>query len=234
MDLVETLRNPGRERSFDFLQKLKLKIKSPPLELIQAWDPELLDNLPHQTLIKDVRMISQEEPLKPLVLRDRKGRTWVRFHHPQDEQGLLLDFTQRLTNVGCNIRQAFIYTDPQLGAYDWFCVKTTRSPQVLRKSLQHTISMAKIFDLKFSNIELVAENDDEWVFSFRAKDKKGLLLSAIQALYREGLQISWARVHTWGRQIDDIFGVVPKKEESSQQILTRLKLELSDQELEVL
>ena len=36
-------------------------------------------------------------------------------------------------------------------------------------------------------------------------------MEAARALYLAGAEIRWAKVHTWGRQIDDIFGIRPMK-----------------------
>jgi [protein-PII] uridylyltransferase len=77
-------------------------------------------------------------------------------------------------------------------------------------------------------------DDHEWVFSFRARDQKGLLLSAIQTLHEEEMEIIWAKVHTWGRQIDDVFGLIPKPGLTAQEQLTRLKSMLERRELEIL
>jgi UTP:GlnB (protein PII) uridylyltransferase len=56
-------------------------------------------------------------------------------------------------------------------------------------------------------------------------------LSAIECLHDENLHIIWAKVHTWGRQIDDIFGVVPKPDMNASEQLNRLKEKLEEKEL---
>ena len=96
----------------------------------------------------------------------------------------------------------------------------------LNKEMRHETS--------FSQIDLVTSDDSEWVFSFRAKDKKGLLLSAIQTLHNENMEIVWAKVHTWGRQIDDVFGIKPKEGVSAKDQLVTLKEILEKPELEIL
>ena len=69
------------------------------------------------------------------------------------------------------------------------------------------------------------------MLSFLAKDKKVLLLIAIQMLYDNNLEIIWAKVHTWGRQIEDIFGVRPNKELGPEQIMTSLKKNIEAKEI---
>jgi [protein-PII] uridylyltransferase len=234
VDLIESLRNPSREIHYDFSQKIKRKGLDVPQSFINNIDPSVVESISHRVLLKDFEEILEGKELPPLVLRDQKNRIWVRFHRKQDQRGLVLGFTQSLTSVGCNIRQAFIHTDPVMGVIDWFCVKTTRPMGALRKQLLHNISKAKHSHCQFSKIDLMSVEENEWVFSFRAKDKKGLLLSAIEALYECELEIVWAKVHTWGRQIDDIFGVAPKPDEDPEQILKKLKKSLEVPELELL
>lgn len=62
---------------------------------------------------------------------------------------------------------------------------------------------------RFDSVDFVSTNTDEWVISFRGRDQPGALKAAVESLVRHGLEIRWATVHTWGRQIDDVFGVCP-------------------------
>jgi [protein-PII] uridylyltransferase len=65
-------------------------------------------------------------------------------------------------------------------------------------------------EVSFQSVDVVSDDQKEWVLSFRGRDQKGLLLAAANALYDLGLAIHWARVHTWGSQIDDVFCVEAK------------------------
>lgn len=234
LEMVDTLRNPSQERHYEFSQQVKRKDDRVPEEFLEQLDSELLESLNHSILIKDFSRVLGKKPSPPLVYRDKKGRVWVRFHRKHDEPGLVLEFTRKLTAIGCNIRQAFVYTDQIMGVYDWFCVKTQKSTQVLKKQMELNIKLEAKHETSFSRIELITFDDHEWVFSFRAKDKKGLLLSAIQALHEEEMEIIWAKVHTWGRQIDDVFGLIPKPGITAQEQLARLKEMLERPELEIL
>ncbi len=233
-EMVDTLRNPSQERHYEFSQKVKRKHPDVPEEFINQLDSELLENISHNVLIKDFGKVLSGKQSGPLIFRDKKGRIWVRFHRLQDEPGLVLEFTRKLTAIGCNIRQAFVYTDKAMGVYDWFCVKTQKTPGVLKKQLAVDLKSESTHETLFSRIELITFDNSEWVFSFRARDKKGLLLSAIQTLHEEDMEIVWAKVHTWGRQIDDVFGLLPKKGVTPQEQLTRLKQLLEKPELEIL
>ncbi len=233
-EMVDTLRNPSRERHYQFTQKMKKKGLVVSDNFVEALDPELLENVSHRILFSDFENILANKDLKPAVFRDKKGRVWIRFFRKEDRAGLVLAFTEKLTGIGCNIRQAFVYTHDVMGVYDWFCVNTQKSVAVLKKQLLLDILVDKKYSTSFSRIDLISIDDSEWVFSFRAKDKKGLLLTAIQALHSNGLEIQWAKVHTWGRQIEDIFGVIPNKEIPPQEALKKLKKALEVPELVML
>lgn len=233
-EMVDTLRNPSQERHYEFTQKVRRKLQMIPETFLNQLDSELLENISHRVLINDFAKVTKAGDHSPLVFRDKKGRVWVRFHKKKDRSGLVLDFTRKLTAIGCNIRQAFIYTDVTMGVYDWFCVKTQKSTTVIKKQLQLDLSQEMKHETPFSKIELVTADSGEWVYSFRAKDKKGLLLSAIQTLHQQQLEIIWAKVHTWGRQIDDVFGVRPMQGITAKEQLAELKKQLEIPELEML
>ena len=88
-------------------------------------------------------------------------------------------------------------------------MKTTRSALQIKRLLKVLkLEKASAPKIPFDSITLVDEDDNEAIISFRGKDRKGVLLSAASALYGNGLEVRWARVHTWGRQIDDVFCVL--------------------------
>jgi [protein-PII] uridylyltransferase len=112
------------------------------------------------------------------------------------------------------IQHAYVHTHDKFGVYDWFEIKTDKNVQTLKKMLE--VEEVKIPSsgggsgvAKLDQVTLVSESDHEWVFSFRGTDKKGVLMSAAQTLHDLGLQIRWAKIHTWGRQVDDVFGISP-------------------------
>ena len=76
--------------------------------------------------------------------------------------------------------------------------------------------------VRFDVISLTSETNEEWVISFRGKDQPGALLQAASALFEQGAEIQWARVHTWGRQIDDVFGIKPLKGSNSKNLVDKL------------
>lgn len=233
-DLCETLRNPTSEKYYDFVQALKKKSVKVPDDFIESLDLSVVESIPQSILLKDFQRLLTKEDLDPLVIRDKKNQVWVRFHSRKDRKGLVLSYTQALSGLGCNIRQASILTDDKMGVYDWFCVKTNKDTKLLKKQLLHNTSSLQIPMCSFSKIDLTSMDEEEWVLSFRAKDKKGLLLSAIQMLYDNHLEIVWAKVHTWGRQIEDIFGVRPNKDVGAEQIMTSLKKNIEAKEIQTL
>lgn len=98
----------------------------------------------------------------------------------------------------------------QFGAYDWFKIKSDRRVSALKVLLANTSrapaeSVRGQDAIQFQTIELVSENDSTVTVSFRGRDQRGAMLAAAQAIYRAGFEIVSAKVHTWGRQIDDVF-----------------------------
>ncbi|MCJ8276803.1 MAG: HD domain-containing protein, partial [Bdellovibrionales bacterium] len=232
-ELGETLRNPSSEKYYDFVQGLKKKSLKVPPQFIEQLDLAVIESIPSRILLDDFSKILNGQELEPLVFRDKKNQIWVRFHSAKDKKGLMLEFALTLSALGCNIRQASVLTDKKMGAYDWFFVRTNKDLKVLKKQLLHNTSFQPE-RCSFSQIDLMSADENEWVLSFRAKDKKGLLVSAIQSIYDQNLEIIWAKVHTWGRQIEDIFGVLPLNSENPEQIVKSMKDSWESKELEIL
>ena len=176
----------------------------------------LLENVSTHVLLKDSELLAKtKESLEPLVVGSESEK-WVRFHEKEDRPGLFVDFVQRIFATGASIRQASIRTNPEFGVYDWFLIKTNKSSVQLKKLLKHPSSLEQVKGLqkkvRFAEIELVESSIEESILSFRGKDQKGALVVAAQTLFDLGLEIRWAAVHTWGRSLEDVFGVVCKKE----------------------
>ncbi len=208
-DLVKSIETPQGNR---FLE-LKTAFQAHKIDetLLNVLDQGLLTSLPTKDLVKDLKNL-QKGTVEPVAIVSHKVHgTWVRFHNKKDQAGLFLQYVTRLWQAGLVIHHAYIHTHDKYGVYDWFEIKSDKNPQVLKKILdkQETpdVSMAKV--AKLDEVSLVAEGDQEWVFSFRGTDKKGVLMSAAQTLHDLGLQIRWAKIHTWGRQVDDVFGITP-------------------------
>jgi [protein-PII] uridylyltransferase len=215
---------------------------------IEQLDPFLVQSLPLKVLIQDLEQLIEIAPsssLAPLLVRVRNGKqTWIRFHSSVDRPGLLFEFAQSLAQAGLSLRHAAIHTDARVGVYDWFEVKSPKSPAAIRKLIQLSLKRTAPTDEKrasiksgvsdqstkvqprkllFESVELVSSHQDEWVLSFRGRDHAGALVSAVEALFDVGLEIRWARVHTWGRQIDDVFGVRPHGKVEAEQALLQIR-----------
>ena len=233
-ELTETLRAPSSKKYISLVQSLrKEKVKIDP-SFIEKLDLAVAENISHKILVQDFKALSKGGELGPLVFQDRKKQTWVRFHQRKDEKGLFLKYAQSLSVLGCNVRQAAILTDSRYGVYDWFRVKSRQKPKKLEQMLCQEIPIKPFGLCGFSRIQLVDQDEEEWVYSFQAKDRKGLLVSAIQALYDQGLEIEWAKVHTWGRQIDDVFGVRPLTDKGPVSVLKSLEESLLENPVQTL
>ncbi|MES2962972.1 MAG: HD domain-containing protein [Bdellovibrionota bacterium] len=195
----------------------------------ERFDPFLLSSIPSKHIIDDLKKaLKGTESLPPRAIHTRKGATWVRFHSKEDKPGLFAGYVALLSSLGLPVRHASIHTNDEIGVYDWFEVRTTKKPGAIEKLLklaspQKLAPQAK--PVHFDSIDVVSSDDTEWVLSFRGRDQSGALREAARALFEEQVQLRWARVHTWGRQMDDIFGVAPVAS-GPESLVARLRLRL--------
>lgn len=205
--------------------KLKIKLDK---SFIENLDPMVLEGVSHNQLLKDFKQLkNSSKDLPPEVLKNRKKEIWIRFHSRQDRPGLFLSYTYQLHSLGLSVQQAFASTHETWGVYDWFKVKTTKPATALKNylikmqsdyGLDKTLSQINDLPIEFAVIELVSKDQELAVISFRGKDQRGALLAAAKAIYDAGLEIQAAKVHTWGRQIDDVF-TVKSQEQGLQKLL---------------
>lgn len=226
LQLVNVMESPRVDRYarfMDLAEKQNLKLNR---EFLGGLDPALVEELPPKVLLKDYERLENEKgDLEVLIIQQKDSVFWLRFHRRVDRPGLFREFTQTLFAIGCKIQQASIHTFDEYGVYDWFKVLNKRTKDQLKKMLSFvTVSDVKPPQVVFDNIKVVSEDESEVIISFRGKDQKGALIAAAEALFAENLTIRWARVHTWGRQIDDVFGVsrVPDFEEVIKRIREKL------------
>ncbi|KHD88884.1 MAG: protein-PII uridylyltransferase [Bdellovibrio sp. ArHS] len=223
-DLVFSLESKKARDYFEFQTlRLRKKLQLSP-EIIEELGPVLLDSLALGDLVNDLKKAEHSTTsLAPLVYKSRKGEVWIRFHEKEDRTGLLSDYVGQLYSLGLGIRHASIHTLAKVGVYDWFQVSTTRHLSQLAKILENTKMQSKaIPSVKFDSIQLISSDDKEWVISFKGPDQAGLLASAAKSLSELGMSIKSARVHTWGRQVDDIF-FVKALEGEPQELIANLR-----------
>ena len=189
-------------------------------------DPALLAALSPRRLAKDLTDVGRAKvDLPPLVLRAR-GRTWVRFHRRVDKHGLFYDFVRHLFGFGLNVRLCFVHTTPELGAYDWFCLAGDRAPARVRQWMTAPAQPApEVAGVTFARVELTATDQVEWTITCSGPDRRGLLVTAARVFCELGLSLRWARVHTWGGRVDDVFGVTPSGDPDD--VIARLKARLT-------
>jgi [protein-PII] uridylyltransferase len=232
-EIISHLEKPEASRAIAFSSELKKRKLGP--EWVERLDSFLISMMSPKTLADDLALyLESREDLPPVVVRTRAGQTWIRFHSRLDRAGLFAHYVGLLAAAGLGIRHASIHTFTEAGVYDWFEVKTEKAPKQIEKLIELASKQTKAISppkpVVFDRVSLVSSGADEWVISFRGKDQVGALLEAARALVDEGIAIRWARVHTWGRQIDDVFGVeAPKKEgdERGEKIFERLNSRFS-------
>lgn len=148
---------------------------------------------------------------------------WFEVKPPAKLQGLETKL-QRLALLEANAAaKVEVSTDANLTTGPKVASGRRAAPTALATSVRPAASVAAAVVEVFDEIECIAMSDLEWVISFRGKDRRGALLQAVDAIAGEGLSISWAKVHTWGRQIDDVFGVVPVQGLTTEGLLKNLK-----------
>ncbi len=224
-DVVEVMSDKQAKSYLDFVALAKKKKVALISEFERGIDPMVIEALGPKNLLDDYIQIKKAEgDLEALVVKS--NRIWIRFHRREDRPGIFLEFVERLFNLGFNIQHAFVQTFPEIGVYDWFEVKTGLEASKIKRILGQKISGKDLPKVKFSGVEIVSHDDKETVISFRGLDQSGVLANAARALTRAGLTINWARVLTWGRQFDDVFGVVDPQARSQDALLAVLKKEV--------
>jgi [protein-PII] uridylyltransferase len=130
----------------------------------------------------------------------------------------------KLFALGCSVQQSSVRTLPKLGVYDWFQIRSLKTPAHILKQLDLIQNWTDVAapEVRLQQIEVVKREGKEVILSFRGRDQKGVLLATAQALYDLGFTIRWAKVVTWGSQIDDVFSV--ESEKQIDQVLEILKL----------
>lgn len=206
-ELVNSLESKKAQDFYDFQQLRERKKLHLSPDVVEELGPVLLDRIAIKDLVDDLKKAERSESsLKPWVYKNRQGEVWIRFHEKRDRRGLLSDYVGQLYSLGLGVRHASIHTLAKVGVYDWFQVTTSKTPQQLAKYFEGPSIQPRSFpEVKFDQIQLVSADDKEWVISFKGPDQAGLLASAAKALSDLGVSIKSARVHTWGRQIDDVF-----------------------------
>jgi [protein-PII] uridylyltransferase len=206
-DLLEAMASQPASGILDLLNKAGKKLGP---ELAREIDPVVAAAIPATKIMDDVvRVKRAKKDLPPLVLKNRRSETWVRFHHHEDRPGLFLQFVAKLFALGCSIQQSSVRTLPKFGVYDWFQVRTTKTPAQISRQLELIKDWTKIEPpaVVLAQIEVISRHGEDVILSFRGRDQKGVLLATAKALFEFGFAIRWAKVITWGSQIDDIFCV---------------------------
>ncbi len=212
-DLVLNLESTSAQNYFEFnreRQRRKLNVSA---EIYEELDSLLIEALSASILVQDLKKASETQvDLAPLVIKNKKGEIWIRFSKKTDRAGLLADYVTQLYSLGLGVRHAAIQTF-SWGVYDWFQVVTTKKTALIEKLLRSAaLESRSLPSVKFTHIELTSRDEFEWVLSFKGIDQAGLLATAAQALAQRGISIRSAQVHTWGRQIEDVFMVKPEGE----------------------
>lgn len=227
-ELVDIMSGKQTTSFLQMLEKIKVaKIKKPTEEFVSGLEPALVQSIPSQILITDCKkLLKDDTDLELKIVPKNKNSVWIRFHFRQDRPGIFLEIIQRVYSLGYNVQQAFVQTYPTFGAYDWLEIKSNQRAKVIHRNLSIDYEKKPIPHVAFDKVEIVSHEPKETVLSFRGIDQPGVLLRATKAVTESGLVIRWARVLTWGRQIDDVFGVLDPLNRTSDEILNNINKNL--------
>jgi [protein-PII] uridylyltransferase len=212
LNLVNNMRSPEAQSLNEHLRQARKDKKAADLEeWLGGLDPLLLQSIPPRVLIADLKDAAKAKADLPVkVWRAKNGRVWVRFHRAEDRPGLFLSFVRQLYGFALSVQMSSVHTIKGVGVYDWFTLRTEKSPAQIAKWLalppREGIGLPKV---QFQSIDVMSQDEEEWIFSFKGRDQRGLLLNAAEAINAEKLSIRWARAHTWGNQVEDVFSVRP-------------------------
>jgi [protein-PII] uridylyltransferase len=222
-ELVENLESKKAQDYFAFRTLKAKKHLHISEEIYEELGPVLVDSLSMNDLVEDLKKAEDSsESLPPKIMQTKEGDVWVRMHQKRDRKGILADYVGQFYSLGLGIRHASIHTLPKVGVYDWFQVSTQKNLKTLEQLLKSSqLKEKEIPQVRFDDIQLMSAHDKEWVISFRGPDQAGLLAAAAKALSDCNVSVKSARVHTWGRQVDDIF--IIKAEGDPQQLVHSLK-----------
>ncbi len=199
-------------------------------------DPSVIQFFSRSTVEKDLlsfRKPKAGETVKVTsdslkILRDRKKKIWLRIRRKKDAAGLFERYVRAIFLSGASIEQALIQTLPEVGVYDLFQLKSHLSSNQLLKRIQAGLpdsaigpSSSSLPPIQFNRIELVSESETEFILSFQGVDQRGLLWAIASELQLNEVSVISARVHTWGRQVDDLIHIKPIKDIEA--ILNRLR-----------
>lgn len=214
--LLDLIHRYESQTAQGYLQLRKSKL---PVEFLSGVDLQVFEMFSPESLHKDLQALATQKQSWGLLV-DRKKNFWLRYYQKNDESGLLSRLTTNLYLQGVSIQHAVIHTLPEnFGVYDLFQVQSKKySRSQIDKMIDRLQKMTEVVDsdaqaqiklpkLEYLDLQVVGENESVFTFSLRGIDQKGLLLSAVYHLKELNCEILSAKVHTWGRQIEDVFEI---------------------------
>ncbi|MCO5114438.1 MAG: ACT domain-containing protein [Bdellovibrionaceae bacterium] len=157
---------------------------------------------------------------------------WIRACDRDEGPGVLVKMLNLFFQAGLSIEQAFICgNEKRQVAYNWFRLplKTSKSAQEIERTLKTLMKReltASEIKVSFESIKCLSDVDNKWVFLFKGRDQKGLLLRVTQVFAKMNLNILKAQVSTWGESVEDVFVVEQRQDLSLEEALESLRQEL--------
>lgn len=192
----------------------------------------LVKRLSEPLLKADVSQLDKDPEGLAIKVLAHEHNIWIRAHDKDDGPGVLVRMLNLFFQAGLSIEQAFICGhEKKKQAYNWFRLplKTSKSALDIERTLkvlqQQNLKTAELKVL-FENIKCLSDADRKWVFLFKGRDQKGLLLRVAQVFAQLDLNILKAQVSTWGESVEDVFVVEQRSDLSLEDVLEGLRREL--------
>ncbi len=236
--VVVAMTSPEASAFLELEARLGVKTSLQAQDFLESLDPFLLSSVPAQILASDLKEYFSKKKnleLMPLLYQSPKKEIWIRLFEAEDRKGVFLSFAQKLYALKCGINHASITSHTKFGVYDWFQVRTGLTKAELQAKILKKQALPYAADglnfqlekVRFDKVELISQSAEDLLIAFTGRDQSGLLLKAAQAISSQNLNIRWAKVHTWGRQIQDLFAVDIPKAGDFNAIIEKLRSEVT-------
>lgn len=167
-----------------------------------------LMSVPEELLLKDLESLGNHS--KGAEFYQNENKIWLRYYSDDDERGLAFSLVKRVYLCGGKVHRAYFRTTSKGQVYDWICIESQASFKSFAKRwalVETDDTLEGLPSVEFRRIRRTYFDGQKAVVSFKGLDQPGALASAMGILYSYGLDIEWGHAVSWGREIEDVFGV---------------------------
>lgn len=196
--LTQELLEPQRVKTLKQLQELEERAEVSGLEV------KFAESVGLPRLKRDLLRIKAGKAGEGYLIEKVRGGYWIRYFEAVDRPGILVSALKALFAVGASVQEAWVFTLPGIGVYDWFFVESSLKADVFEKRLS-LVNPEKLGvpDLKWKDVQFENIDGDRLRLILRGKDQRGILLSTVEKIFKSGGEVLSARIQTWGEQAED-------------------------------